>query len=349
MNRRLGSGLARGTALVVAAALLTACGALDEDGGDSGGAAAPEGATTVRVGYLHTIAVDDKLHLGIEEGYFADEGIDIEATQFDTGIAVSQALAGGSIDVAIMGGVTSNFPARGQGKIFMANSIETATAQLWVQPDSGIKSVSDLKGKSIATTEGTTADIFLHNALDKAGLERSQVEVVNAAMPNAVQAFVAGSVDAIALWVPFDLRLNEAKPGAQKIDDAGNYPDTRVVDGWIANNDWYAQNRPTLDKIAKGWLQSNEEFRRDPSGALKTVQETAYANDAKLTDLQHQVEYQTDYTNDEWVQHYENGDVLKWVGGAEQAFVDLGGLPSFVDPKTFFDTSLFTGVAKAGS
>ena len=63
----------------------------------------------------------------------------MEATQFDTGIELSQALAGGSIDVAIMGGVTSNFPAQGQGKIFMVNSLETATARLFVQPDSGIK------------------------------------------------------------------------------------------------------------------------------------------------------------------------------------------------------------------
>ena len=68
---------------------------------------------------------------------------------------------------------------------------------------------------------------------------------------------------------------------------------------------------------------------------------------AKLTDLQHQVEYQKDYTNDEWLKAYESGDVLKWVGDAEQAYVELGGVPKFVDPKEFFDTSLFIEAAKS--
>ena len=130
-----------------------------------GVAKAKEGATEVKVGYLHTIAVDDKLWLGQAEGQWADAGLDLKTTAFDTGIELSQALTGGSIDVAIMGGVTSNFPAQGQGKIFMLNSRETATARLFVQGDSGISSVADLKGKKVITTEGTTADIYLHRAL----------------------------------------------------------------------------------------------------------------------------------------------------------------------------------------
>ena len=203
--RVLTTGLAAGLALT----LVSACGALDEGGETDSGA---EGGTTVKVGYLHTIAVDDKLWLGQVDGQWADDGLDLEVTEFDTGIELSQALAGGSIDVAIMGGVTSNFPAQGQGQIFMLNSSENATARLWAEPGSGIKSVADLEGKTVITTEGTTADIYLHRALTEAGVARKDVDVVNAKMPDAVQAFVGGSADAIALWVPFDLRVKEASP-----------------------------------------------------------------------------------------------------------------------------------------
>lgn len=344
MNTLLRRFTAVGAGLLLLAA--TGCGALDEGETTANVAKAKDGATTVRVGYLHTIAVDDKLWLGQIEGDFADQGLDIKATKFDTGIAVSQALAGGSIDVAIMGGVTSNFPAQGQGKIFMVNSVENDTAQMWVQPDSGIDSVAGLRGKTIATTEGTTADIYLHRALTKAGLTRDDVKVVNADMPSAVQAFASGSVDAIALWVPFDLRVKEAVPGAKMIDSAGNYPDAKVVDGWIANNKWYDQNQDSIKKLIQGWLDTNESFRADPEGSLKKVYETAYTQDAKLSDLQHQVKYQTDYSNEEWLQHFKSGDILDWVGQAEQAYVELGGVPKYVDPKEFFDTSLFIGVAE---
>jgi NitT/TauT family transport system substrate-binding protein len=336
-----------GTVLVAVLALaLSACGALSEESGDDS-PKAKSGATVVKVGYLHTIAVDDKLWLGQADGQWADAGLDMQPKAFDTGVELSQALVGGSIDVAIMGGVTSNFPAQGQGKIFMLNSRETATARLFVQKDSGIESVADLKGKKVITTTGTTADIYLHRALEKAGLTRKDVTVVNAKMPDAVQAFIGGSVPAIALWVPFDLRVNEAAKGAKEIDNAGNYPDAGVGDGWIANNDWYAENKPTVKKIIGAWLKVNEAFRSDPEGSLEKVHATAYEDAAKLTDLQHQVEFQKDYTNEEWLQAYENGDVLTWVGDAEKAFVELGGLPKYVEPKEFFDTSLFIEVAKS--
>ncbi len=212
--------------------------------------------------------MDDKLWLGQAEGQWADAGLDLKTTAFDTGIELSQALTGGSIDVAIMGGVTSNFPAQGQGKIFMLNSRETATARLFVQGDSGISTVSDLKGKKVITTEGTTADIYLHRALEKAGLNRDEVTVVNAKMPDAVNAFIGGQVPAVALWVPFDLRVNESGKGAKEIDNAGNYPDAGVGDGWIANNDWYADNQATVKKIIGAWLKVNESFQKDPEGSL---------------------------------------------------------------------------------
>src|SRR5690625_1049318 len=143
--RRRVAGLATAVALV---ATISAC-ALEDDGA----ATTDDGDTVVKVGYLHTVAVDTHLWLGIEEGIFEEHGLKIEPVPFDTGIEESQALSGGSVDVAMMGGVLSNFPATGSGKVFLANDVEFDTAQLWTAPDSGIKSVADLKGKKVATTE----------------------------------------------------------------------------------------------------------------------------------------------------------------------------------------------------
>jgi hypothetical protein len=54
---------------------------------------------------------------------------------FQTGLELFQAMIGGSLDVLSTGAVISNFPARGQGKMFLANAVEFATAQLWVRED----------------------------------------------------------------------------------------------------------------------------------------------------------------------------------------------------------------------
>ena len=57
-------------------------------------------------------------------------------------------MIGGSLDVLSTGAVVSNFPARGQGKVFLLNNIEYATAQLWVRDDSGIKIVRRPQGQA---------------------------------------------------------------------------------------------------------------------------------------------------------------------------------------------------------
>src|SRR5215217_797607 len=117
----------------------------------------------VRVGYLHTLAVDGQIWTGVNRGSFVKHGVELELRQFNTGLELFQAMVGGSLDMLSTGAVVSNFPARGQGKVFLINDVEFATAQLWVRDD--IKSLADLKGKQIATTAGTTAHVFLDRAL----------------------------------------------------------------------------------------------------------------------------------------------------------------------------------------
>lgn len=76
------------TALALTLAVPGAC-ALESDGGTT-----EEGLTTVRVGYLHTVAVDAHMWLGIEDGTFREHGLKVEPVEFDTGLEESLALAG---------------------------------------------------------------------------------------------------------------------------------------------------------------------------------------------------------------------------------------------------------------
>src|SRR6185312_8106360 len=129
----------------------------------------------VKVGYLHTLAVDGQMWLAESKGLWKKHGLDMEFIQFQTGLELFQAMTGGSIDVLSTGAVVSNFPARGQGKVFLINDVEFATAQLWVHPDMGVKTFADLKGKKISTTAGTTAHVFLDTALKANKIDPSEV------------------------------------------------------------------------------------------------------------------------------------------------------------------------------
>ena len=139
-----------------------------------GAPAIAQARTKVKVGYLHTLAVDGQIWTGMNRGSFEKQGLDLDLVQFTTGLEIFQAMIGGSIDMLATGAVLSNFPARGQGKVFLINNVEFATAQLWVREDMGIKSFADLKGKKISTTTGTTAHVFLDTALRANGVDPNE-------------------------------------------------------------------------------------------------------------------------------------------------------------------------------
>src|SRR6476620_8638641 len=179
----------------------------------------------------------------MDRGSFAAHGVEPDLVQFTTGLELFQAMIGGSIDMLATGAVISNFPARGQGKMFLANDVEFATAQLWVREDQGIRSFADLKGKKISTTAGTTAHVFLDTALRANGVDPKDVEIVNQGMANAVTSFISGAVPAVALWVPFNISVRDKVPGAKKLVDASAfYPQAAIVGGWVASAEYEAKN-----------------------------------------------------------------------------------------------------------
>ncbi|TDD68936.1 transporter substrate-binding domain-containing protein [Jiangella aurantiaca] len=327
---------AAAVAAVTGVALLSSC-ALES----SGPTTSDDGLAVVRVGYLHTVAVDSHMWLGTEEAIFAEHGVQLEPVAFDTGTALSQALSGGSVDVAIMGAVLSNFPAQGAGTVFLANDVEFDTAQLWVDPSSGIRSVADLAGQQVMTATGTTAHVYLHNALKQEGVDPADVRVVNADMPSAVTAFVAGQVPAVVLWVPFDETVRNEKPDAELISSAKDYyPESSIIGGWVANDDFYESDHDTLVKIAAAWLDVNHRLLEDTEAAMTTVHEAAYADSQELEDTLRQFEFSRLYPNDEWARMYESGELEDSIGAVEQIFVELGGIDEYVEPGEFVDTGI---------
>lgn len=301
-------------------------------------------ATTLRVGYLHTLAVDGQIWLAQSMGSWQREGIDVALTRFDTGIALFQALVGGSLDVLSTGAVISNFPARGQGKVFLINDVEWATAQLWARPEAGIKTIADLKGKKIATTAGTTANVFLYEALKSNGLDIAKdVEVVNQPMPQAVTAFIAGAVPAVALWVPFNLQVEEQVPGAKMLVDASKYyPQAAIVDGWATRDDYYTANKDVLRRFLRGWVAANDALVKDPERSLAVIGKQYDG----VTPAQLQTMYKAEkvFTSREWVARYKDGTVTKWLQHVTDVYVALGAMQNPTPASSYFDPNLYLGV-----
>jgi NitT/TauT family transport system substrate-binding protein len=308
------------------------------------GLAAPaiaQAKTKVRVGYLHTLAVDGQIWTGMDRGSFDKEGLELELRQFNTGLEIFQALIGGSLDVLATGAVLSNFPARGQGKVFLINDIEVATAQLWVHADQGIKTFADLKGKRIATSTGTTAHVFLDRALRANSVDPKEVELVNQAMPAAVTSFISGAVPAVALWVPFNVTVRDKVPDAVKLADAAAYyPQAAIIGGWAAANSYYDANKETLIKLIKGWGEANDYIIAHSEEALQSLQKAHYSQ-TPLSDIQEQFKAQKMFTSSEWKKLYTDGTVTNWLQQTTDFFMANAGIRDFTPASQYFDPSLY--------
>lgn len=305
-----------------------------------------QGRTKIKIGYLHTPAVDGHIFVGQQLGSFAKQGLDLELVQFTTGLELFQAMIGGSLDMLATGAVLSNFPARGQGKAFLMNNIEYGTAQLWVREDSGIKTLADLKGKQVSTTAGTTAHVFLDRALRTNKVDPSEVKLVNQRMTEAVTSFISGAVPAVALWVPFDSIIRKQLPSARKLIDASVFfPEAAIMGGWAVRDDYFQKNQAVLKKLIAGWAEANALITSKPDEAAEMLQRTVY-KDVPLSDFKEQFKASKYYTNAEWRQRYQDGTVTKWLQQVTDFFAKTGNIPNPVPASQYFDPKLFLEVVK---
>ena len=303
--------------------------------------------TKIRVGYVDTLAVTGQLWTGVHRGHWAKEGIEFDPVKFNTGLELFNAMIGGSLDMLSTGAVISNFPARGQGKAFLINNIEFATAQLWIREDQGVKTWADLKGKKIATTLGTTAHVFLDAALRANGLDPAKdVELINQGMAVAVTSFISGAVPAVALWVPFNMQVRQRVPSAKMLVDASAYfPKSAIVGGWATRADYFEKNRAVVAQVVRGWAAANDDLIKNSTTILPLIQAKNYEQ-VPLLELQEQFKASKYHTVAEWQKLYQDGTAVGWLQQVTDFYARFGGIQNPVPAKTYFDTSLLLNNVK---
>lgn len=132
-------------------------------------------------------------------------GVPVESKGFVAGSDVLRAVLSGSVDAGSMattptitGGQTGDVIA-----VAVANRVGDTTAII-IPTNSDIKSVADLKGKSLAIQEGTTTGLDIRNyVLPHFGLTPDDVKLVNMNMGDMPAAIAGGRVDAAASVEPF--------------------------------------------------------------------------------------------------------------------------------------------------
>jgi hypothetical protein len=137
-------------------------------------------------------------------GLWEKHGLTVNQTLFATGREAMQALLGGQADVAEVAPTPLVLAAFADQPVrAFAVVARWSKWRVLVRTDRGIATPSDLKGKKIGISVGTSSDLAFSYFLETNGLSKSSVEIVNVSPPDMIPALDSGSVDAINIWQPF--------------------------------------------------------------------------------------------------------------------------------------------------
>lgn len=129
----------------------------------------------------------------------------IEWSTFTAGPPLLEAAASGAIDIGTVGNTPPIFAgaAKSPVSIVSASRYDGNGDAILVRKDSTATSLTDLKGKTIAVTKGSSAHGHLLLALNKEGIKPSDVNISYVSPSDGYAALKNGAADAWVVWDPY--------------------------------------------------------------------------------------------------------------------------------------------------
>ncbi len=136
-----------------------------------------------------------------ERGFYRKHGLDAEIIAMHPPLTIG-AIQAGEIDYAIGASTISRGSISGAPVKLVSLALRTSFHTLVARPQ--IKSIADLKGKTIAVTVGAADDFVARHLIRRAGFEPRDFAFVNmGGSDSRFPALHAGSIDATPLSLPF--------------------------------------------------------------------------------------------------------------------------------------------------
>lgn len=215
----------------------------------------------VRVAYMPNMGSASLATTARDKGFFEEMGLDVEMVEFQGGPAEIAAMASGDIDISQIGHGAHALCAEGEAIIFQIDCTSLADAVIG-NTDKGVGSIEELKGKTVAVTSGTSAEIILNLALQSVGMSQDDIETVEMDANGIVSAMISGNVDACATWSPGTTTILDAlgDKGVLLADNMNYVDQVTFPSSFITSQKYADENHDVLVRFARA-LQKAGDYR----------------------------------------------------------------------------------------
>ena len=229
---------------------------------------------TVRVGYS-AVRDTSTQDVRLASGEFDNTPYEIKWAEFSGSSAALQAMNAGAIDITPETMALNVILAQASAKTPMTRETAPFTivlggeappesgAVIAVRPDSGIKSVKDLKGKKVTYVRGGVSQLWWTIASHEAGLKKGDVETAELVVADGRAAFLSGAIDAIVgqhrTLIPL-VSSGEAKIIAASDGRVPEYRLTLVRNGFMDDKKQAAAVADFVKRLQRSrqWLQTHQ-------------------------------------------------------------------------------------------
>lgn len=279
------------------------------------------------------------LYLAQEKGFFKEAGLEVELIVL-TGIAErNSALKSGRID-ALAAPVDYFVLSAGNNlETTIAMAIDESVGGDGIVARKEIAKIEDLRGKRVAFQRGLPSEFFVRALLQQHGLSMRELQTVDMETDQAGAAFIAGSIDAAAVWEPWLTKATEQGSG-HVLASTKQFPNL-IIDCLAFNQRRLAEDKAGAEAVVAAIFKAIDYWKAHGDEA-NAIMAPHFQIDAKKYGLILSGARFCDVArNREFFGTTETpGPIFEVARRASQIWKEAGVIEAPVDPKTIIATDL---------
>src|SRR5512136_509973 len=225
------------------------------------------GAETTKLG-MSTWLGYAPLYLAKEKGFFKKQGVDVEVVVIESPADRRAAFAADKIQGMATTVDTHVMTAAAENPIPVKQvlALDDSHGGDGMVAKKEIKTIKDLKGKTVAAQLGAGASYFwLNYVLLQNGMKITDIKAIDMKAGDAGSAFVAGKVDAAVTWEPWLSRAKQT-PFGQVLISSNQTPGI-IVDSLAFKPDFLKRRGDDVKKIIAAWNEAVQFAAQSPKEA----------------------------------------------------------------------------------